>query len=135
MDTDPGKLWQDAMTRCCDDWRDCLQKALEAAGRAREDGSATELCLLQANWLAANLQRPFEDWMRLLERAGEADGRTFECLFARMQVSSGAFARLREELAAVEKRGDEESRKSLAMLLQAAYSDWLKASHPVRKRP
>lgn len=130
MEGEPHKRWEEAMTRCCDNWRECFQRAMQLA-----DAPPTpplEICLLQANWLAANVERSFDFWLQLFEAAGDPGERVFKCLFAQMQVTHGDFARLREQIAQAAASGDAQRQERIASLLNAAYADWLKAG---RKMP
>lgn len=132
MDVSPDNTWEEAMTRCCDSWRQCFQRALELADAPAD--KPVELCLLQANWLAASAPRPFEFWERLLGAADETGERVYACLFARMQATSGEFARLRQEMSEAATRADAARQEEISRLLNRAYAEWLKASQ-ARKAP
>lgn len=131
MEPDSHETWEAAMARCCDNWRACFQRALELADTPSD--APLELCLLQANWLAASAPRSFEFWQRLLGSADETGERVFTCLFARMQSESGAFTRLREQIADAAARADAERQARIAGLLNEAYAGWLKDAQ-ARKR-
>jgi hypothetical protein len=123
MQAEPHKVWEEAKTRCCDNWRECFQRAMQLADAPAR--APLELCLLQANWLAANVERSFDFWSQLLQAAGETEARVFGCLFARMQAIEGDFARLREQIAQAAASGDAGRQETLAAMLNAAYSEWL----------
>jgi hypothetical protein len=131
MGSETHEAWEDAMARCCDSWRQCFQRALELADTPAKE--PRELCLLQANWLAASAPRSFEFWQQLLGAADDTGERVHACLFARMQAESGEFARLRDRIAQAAARADAEAQASIAAVLNEAYSAWLKAAQAERK--